>query len=90
MIACTPEGVLCYISRLYGGASSDKHITTDCGFLEHIQAGDQIMADKGFDVKTEVERKGSSLNLPPFRNPEETQFGEEDVRNGTKFRLLSY
>ena len=36
LVACTPDGVLCYISRVYGGAASDKFITTDCGFLEHL------------------------------------------------------
>ena len=79
LVACTPDGVLCYISRVYGGAASDKFITTDCGFLEHLQKGDQIMADKGFDIHDEVEKRGAALNLPPFRNPGKTQFEEDEV-----------
>ena len=70
----------CYISRVYGGASSDGFITTHCGFLDHLQVGDHIMADKGFDIRSAVEKKGAFLNLPPFRDPGRTQFSEDEVK----------
>jgi len=79
LVACTPDGTLCFFSKIYGGAASDKYVTTDCGFLDHLEAGDQIMADKGFDIHDEVARKGAALNLPPFRTPGELQFTEDEV-----------
>ena len=79
LAACTPDGVLCYISWVYGGAASDKSITTDSGLLDYVQQGDQIMADKGFDIRAEVKKREASINLPPFRNPGHMQFEEEEV-----------
>ena len=79
LVACTPDGTLCFVSKIYGGAASDKYVTTDCGFLDYIEAGDQIMADKGFDIRDDVAKKGAALNLPPFRTPGVSQFTEDEV-----------
>ena len=37
------------------------------------------MAEKGFDIHDEVKKRGASLNLPPFRNPGQMQFEEDEV-----------
>ena len=36
--------------NLYGGSVSDNEVTTSCGFLDKVEEGDSIMADKGFQV----------------------------------------
>ena len=30
---------------------SDKHITENCGILDHLLPGDQVLADRGFTIK---------------------------------------
>ena len=36
-----------FLSKLYSGSISDKEIVKASGFLEKLQSGDAIMADKG-------------------------------------------
>jgi hypothetical protein len=38
-----------------------------------------VLADKGFDVKAEVEDRGAVLNLPPFLHAGHKQFDEDKV-----------
>ena len=40
--------------------------------------GDSIMADKGFDIKDDLEKLGLKLNIPPFLKDKE-QFDESEV-----------
>ena len=40
-----------FVSNLYSGSISDKEITKQCGFIEQLNPGDVIMADKGFNVQ---------------------------------------
>ena len=39
-----------FISKGWGGHTSDKHITEHSGFLKHLQNGDVILADRGFNA----------------------------------------
>lgn len=66
LIGITPQGTISFISDGYGGRSSDKFITEDCGFLDYLQEGDIIMCDRGFLIKNAVENVGASLQIPAF------------------------
>jgi hypothetical protein len=44
----------CFVSKVRGGRASDRHITLNSGFIDLIDHGDQIMADRGFLVKEEI------------------------------------
>jgi hypothetical protein len=50
---------------LYAGRTSDKKITKDCGILDLLEPGDQVMADRGFDIESDLP-SGVTLNIPPF------------------------
>lgn len=41
-------GAVYLVSKLWGGSTSDVHITRNCGMLEALQPGDAVMVDKGF------------------------------------------
>ena len=67
LVGITPDGTVSYVSDLYGGAATDKFIVNDCGFLNLIEPGDNVMADRGFDIHAELGQRGAYLNIPPFR-----------------------
>ena len=37
LVACTPNGAICYISPLYVGSISDVELTRTSGFLDKLQ-----------------------------------------------------
>ena len=45
---------------------SDKLITQQCGFLNLIDPGDVILADRGFNVYDDIAIKGGRLEIPAF------------------------
>lgn len=46
--------------------------------LDMLEEGDGVMADKGFTIADMLEKKGCSLNIPPFRSST-SQFSSQDV-----------
>ncbi|XP_076358805.1 uncharacterized protein LOC143251243 [Tachypleus tridentatus] len=65
-IGISPQGVIIFISKGYGGRASDKFITEDSGFLNNIHPGDTILADRGFDLKDTFGYYGAKLEIPTF------------------------
>ena len=66
LLCITPAGTISFISKSYGGAASDRYITETCGIVEKFQFGDNLMADKGFNISDLLVSKGSRLIIPPF------------------------
>ncbi|XP_061174797.1 uncharacterized protein LOC133183938 [Saccostrea echinata] len=60
-----PNAALVFCSDLYPGSTSDAAIVDHCGILEKLQAGDMILADKGFNIFDKLPN-GVTLNIPPF------------------------
>lgn len=66
LIAISPQGVISYISQGWGGRVSDKHLTENCGILEKLLPGDQILADRGFNIQDSVGLFCAEIAIPPF------------------------
>ncbi|XP_064479740.1 uncharacterized protein LOC135393136 [Ornithodoros turicata] len=67
LVAIVPNGQIAFVSKAYGGRESDTAITTDSGFLDLVEAGDLILADKGFPgISSHLGQKGALLVMPPF------------------------
>ena len=66
LICITPAGTICFISKCCGGCASDRFITEDCHILDKLQYGDNLMADKGFNISDLIISKGSQLIISPF------------------------
>ncbi|KAG9273573.1 hypothetical protein AMEX_G12744 [Astyanax mexicanus] len=78
LVAVAPCGLIMFISAAYGGRCSDKFITMDCGILDYLNAGDEVMADRGFLIRDVLfERKGK-LVMPSFTK-KGAQLTEEQV-----------
>ena len=78
LLGISPSGYPSYVSSLYVGRVSDKKITCDCGILNLLGPGDQVMADRGFDIQGDLPT-GVTLNIPPFLNGNDELTLEETV-----------
>ena len=65
LVGITPNGQVSYLSPLWGGRVSDKQITRESGVLDLLDAGDNVMVDRGFDISNIVP-DGVTVNMPPF------------------------
>ena len=81
LVGITPCGLISFISKGYGGRTSDSFIVNDSGFIDLVEPGDEIMADKGFpQIRSELLKHNCVLVMPPFAfNP---QFTREEVLEG--------
>jgi hypothetical protein len=86
LIAVVPTGGICYVSQAWGGRVSDRCITAESGFLDHIGKGDLIMADKGFTVGDILAKRGAFLYIPPVLN--NGQFSKEEIKQTRKIARL--
>ena len=78
LVAISPNGAITWLSPTYGGRASDKYIVKDSRFLQYLEPGDVIMADKDFKIQTELAAKSARLYIPPFARG--SQMTEADVK----------
>ncbi|CAG2195836.1 unnamed protein product [Mytilus edulis] len=67
LVGISPDGTVTFVSTLYGGAASDRFIVNKSGILNLVKEGDNVMADRGFDISDDLKKCGATLNIPPFR-----------------------
>ncbi|KAH9628608.1 hypothetical protein HF086_010342 [Spodoptera exigua] len=66
LISCTPNGLVNYVSQGFGGRTSDVTIVENCSFLNGLQPGTIILADRGFKhLEPLLQAKGMKLLRPP-------------------------
>eukprot|EP00117_Sycon_ciliatum_P042301 scpid100916/ scgid30793/ len=65
LVGVSPNGVITFLSSIYGGHVSDKELAKRSGLLSKLQPGDAIMADRGFDI-TALMADGRHVNIPVF------------------------
>lgn len=65
LIGISPTGYITFLSDCYGGRASDKFICNDSGFFELLEYGDNIMADRGFQITEELLLRYCHLVVPP-------------------------
>ncbi|KAL4709530.1 hypothetical protein ACJJTC_007261 [Scirpophaga incertulas] len=66
LISCTPNGLINYISPGFGGRASDVTIVQNCNFLDTLEPGNFVLADRGFKhVESILDAKGIKLLRPP-------------------------
>ncbi|XP_006815646.1 uncharacterized protein LOC102808338 [Saccoglossus kowalevskii] len=66
LVGISPNGAVTFISELYGGRISDKEITRKSGLCNLLDPGDNVMADRGFEIKS-ILPTNVDLNIPPFK-----------------------
>ncbi|XP_034026345.1 mitochondrial import inner membrane translocase subunit Tim21 isoform X2 [Thalassophryne amazonica] len=65
LIAIAPNGMITFLSEGYGGGGSDKDIVIASGFLDLLDPGDEILADRGFIINGELLMHHAKLHILP-------------------------
>ena len=67
LIGVTPQGSIGFISKGWGGRTSDVHLTENSGLLEKLMPGDIVLTDRGFTIEDTVKRLYcAEVKLPAF------------------------
>ncbi len=77
LVGISPRGDIVFVSELYAGNTSDQQMTRDCGILNLLEPGDEIMADRGFAIEGDLP-SGVSLNIPPFLRNDQPQLSQQE------------
>ena len=54
-----------FLSDGYGGRTSDVFICQDSSFYRKLEYGDEIMADRGFQIREDLLNYYCTLSIPP-------------------------
>lgn len=88
LVGITPWGVLSFVSQVFLGRVSDRHIVAVSGFIDKLKEGDQVMADKGFPVEELLAAAGATLVTPAFKRSAQLSHKEvEESREVSNVRI---
>lgn len=59
-------GGISFLSSAFDGSISDKEIVLQSGFMDYLEPGDAVMADRGFNMEAEFNAIDVELIIPPF------------------------
>ncbi|XP_071480907.1 uncharacterized protein [Diadema antillarum] len=77
LVAIAPNGMISFLSKAWGGRATDVHITRESGFLNLIDAGDIILADRGFVIREDLLMRHARLEIPASSKGLEQQSPED-------------
>ncbi|CAC5418439.1 unnamed protein product [Mytilus coruscus] len=83
LVSITPTGAISFLSKAFGGRTSDKVITQRSGYLDKLEHGDQVLADRGFLIAEELASRNASLVIPAFTR-EKSQLSAREVEQTRK------
>ena len=66
LLGIAPSGQVTYLSKLFSGSISDRDIVVKSGFLNLVSKDDNVMADRGFNIRDLLLKSGAYLNIPAF------------------------
>ena len=75
LVAIQPNGAFTFVSKLWSGNISDRKIIIDSKYIDNICPGDEVMADRGFQIRDLLTLKGAYLNMPPFTHQRKNGIG---------------
>ena len=66
LVGITPQGSISFASNAWGGRTSNKFLTDNCGILKKLLPGDLVMADRRFTIQESLIFHGAELAIPAF------------------------
>jgi hypothetical protein len=79
LIGISPNGYPRFVSSLYAGRTSDEKILRDCRILNLLEPGDELMADRAFDIESDMPN-GVFLNIAQFLNGQHQLSAEDEAK----------
>ncbi len=76
LVGVTPGGLVSYVSKAYGGSTTDRQIVERSDIMTKVDPTDTIMADKGFDVQDIFAPMDVGINIPTFFKKKNRMTGE--------------
>jgi hypothetical protein len=89
LIGIAPNGAITFVSSLFTGCMSDVEIVNLSGILDLIEKDDSVMADKGFTIEDLLEKKGATLNIPPFLRDSNSLSGQFTMKEITQTQQIA-
>ena len=65
LVSQSPICHINFVSNVFSGSTSDKELVQKSGFLDLLEEGDVVMADKGFNIQDLLAVRGVRLSAPP-------------------------
>lgn len=66
LVSCTPDGIVTFVSKGYGGRTTDAVVVEESGFLDHLLPSMDVMTDRGFkNISHLIEGRGCKIVCPP-------------------------
>lgn len=80
LVGLSPNLAVNYVSKAWGGRSSDKHITLHSdSLLDGLSSGQTVMADRGFNISGDLKKKGVKLLMPEFKGRDRPQISKQEA-----------
>lgn len=80
LIGISPQGSISFVSKAWGGRTSDKFLTENCGLMKKLIPGDLVLADRGFTIQESLMFHRAQLAIPAFTRGKD-QLDPVDVEN---------
>lgn len=88
LIGCTPDGLISFLSSGFGGRITDKMIVEEATFLDLVEDGAQIMADRGFKhLEDQLTARNAQLVRPPSVSSA-TKSSKKEVKEAKRIASL--
>ena len=65
LVGISPNGFISFLLDCYSGRASDKYITKESIFCNLLEQGNQVMEDRGSQIKEELILYFCSFEVPP-------------------------
>ena len=66
LVGISPSGAFAFVSKLWSGGVSDRNITQKSGLIDKLEPLDDVIADRGFNIRDTVTKKKATLKIPPL------------------------
>ena len=76
-------GAFNFISKAWGGRTSDIYLTKQSGFFDILDPLDEVMADKGFTIMGELLLTNCRLHVPPGKRGHEQLTKQQVLKTKT-------